>query len=373
VSRACCAMRDIIVAGAGPAGLIAGAEAARAGADVLIMEEDAVIGKPDHCTGLVSRVGLEKLIAPSPSFVLNEIKGARIFSPSGKGYEIITDETKAFVIDRTKFDLELANAAEKNGAQIVTGKSFPNDEKYKVVVNAEGVKGRTSKLFGFDIPKSIQAVQMDVEVEDFEKDMVELHIGRHAPGFFAWRVPRQDHVRVGLACYSGVPLELLRKMIESDKNFLRIKEGKSLGVLMGKVVIGGPLRKTVVGNAMAIGDAGGFVKPTTGGGVALGGAIAQMAGRVAAQHVLDGRPIKRFEKEWKGAYGREFRVMKLAARIFRNMREEELERGVESAYRAGILGAISGYDLDLQGKAVNRVLESRLLRFAILPFLRSLF
>lgn len=366
-------MRDIIVVGAGPAGLIAGSEAAKAGADVLILEEDAVVGKPDHCTGLVSRAGLEKLIAPSPSFVLNEIKGARIFAPSGKGYEVISDETKAYVIDRTKFDLELARVAERSGAEVLTGEPFPKEEKSKVLINAEGVKGRTSRFLGFDLPKSIQAVQMDVEVDDFEKDMVELHIGRHAPGFFAWRVPRGDHVRVGLACYRGVPLELLRDMIESDKNFARVKAGKSLGILPGKVVVGGPLRRTVLGNAMAIGDAGGFVKPTTGGGVALGGVIAQIAGRVAAQHVIDGRPLKRFEKEWKRSYGREFRVMKLAARIFSNMREEELERGIESAHRTGILGTISGYDLDLQGEAVNKILESRLLRFAVMPFLRSLF
>lgn len=362
-----------MVVGAGPAGLIAGSEAARAGADVLIMEEDAVVGKPDHCAGLVSRAGLERLIAPSPSFVLHGIRGARIFSPSGKAYDVITDETKAYVIDRPKFDQELARAAERCGASIVTGKQFPNEEKYKVVINAEGVKGRVSRLLGFDAPKSIPAIQMDIEVEDFERDMVELHIGRHAPGFFAWRVPRGDHVRVGLACYRGVPLELLRNMMESDKNFLKVRGGKSLGVMMGKVVVGGPIRRTVMGNAIAVGDAGGFVKPTTGGGVALGGAIAQIAGRVAAQHVIDGRPLKRFEREWRGVFGREFRVMKLAARIFRNMRDDELERGIDSANRAGILGAISGYDLDLQGKAVNRVLESRLLRFAILPFLRSLF
>jgi len=366
-------MRDIIVVGAGPAGLIAGAEAAKAGADVLVLEEDAVVGKPDHCTGLVSRVGLERLIAPSPSFVLNDIKGARIFSPSGKQYDVVTDETKAYVIDRTKFDLELAKIAERSGVEVAMGKAFPQDEKSKVIVNAEGVKGRVSRLLGFDTPRSIQAVQMDVEVDDFEKDMVELHIGRHAPGFFAWRVPRGDHVRVGLACYRGVPLELLRNMIGTDRNFARVKGGKSLGILPGKVVVGGPLRKTVLGNAIAIGDAGGFVKPTTGGGVALGGSIAQMAGRVAAQHVLEGRPLKRFEKDWKDSYGREFRVMKLAARIFSNMKEEELERGIASAQRAGILGTISGYDLDLQRKAVNRILESRLLRFAVMPFLRSLF
>ena len=32
--------------------------------------------------------------------------------------QIITDETKAYVIDRTKFDVELARVAEKNGAEV---------------------------------------------------------------------------------------------------------------------------------------------------------------------------------------------------------------------------------------------------------------
>jgi hypothetical protein len=55
------------------------------------------------------------------------------------------------------------------------------------------------------------------------------------------------------------------------------------------------------------------------------------------------------------------------------MKADELEHALKVSHEAGILGLLAGYDLDLQGAAVNRVLESRLIRFAMLPFLRSLF
>jgi digeranylgeranylglycerophospholipid reductase len=365
-------LHDVLIVGGGPAGLIAGAEAARSGADVLIVEEDPEIGEPDHCAGFVSARGLEKVIEPSQNFVLSWIKGARIFSPAGKAYEVMAEENKACVIDRVKFDKELLRRAKACGAEVVTGKAYSRELETKVLIDAEGTKGRLAKSLGFEVPKSIPAAQMDLEVADFERDVVELHIGECAPGFFAWKVPRGDHVRVGLACYQGVPLDLLKSMLER-KSYLNLKNAKIIRQLFGKVVIGGPLRRTVRGNTMVIGDAGGFVKPTTGGGVVMGGLTAKLAGVAAAQAALSGAPLNAFEKAWKSKYGHDFRTMKLATRIFRNMKAHELEHALKVSHEAGILGLLAGYDLDLQGAAVNRVLESRLIRFAMLPFLRSLF
>ena len=366
-------MRDVLIVGGGPAGFIAGAEAAHAGADVVIVEEDAEAGKPDHCAGLVSRSGLTKLIEPSPNFILSWIKGVRIYSPSGRMYDVMTDETKACIIDREKFDRELMKRAEAKGAEIIFGKTYPQDfaEKSKVLIDAEGTKGRLAKSLGFDVPQSIPAVQMDLEAKDFEEDIVEMYTGDWAPGFFAWKVPRKDHVRIGLACYSGVPMEFLQKMLEKNPN-IKLKNAKVLNTIYGKVVVGGPMRRTVMKNTMLIGDAGGFVKPTTGGGVVFGGLIARIAGKVAADSALKGLPLEVFQSKWSKDYGREFRSMKLAGRIFRNMKGDELEKALKVSHEAGILGIIAGYDMDLQRSAVNRVLESRLVRFCVLPFLRSI-
>jgi flavin-dependent dehydrogenase len=162
-------------------------------------------------------------------------------------------------------------------------------------------------------------------------------------------------------------------MLDKNPNFSRIRNAKILRTSYGKVVVSGPMRRTVRGRAMTIGDAGGFVKPTTGGGVVLGGLISRMAGKVAAESALIGVSLDAFQRKWKKSYGRDFRSMRLATRIFRNMKGEELERALRVSHQAGILGLIAGYDMDLQGKAVTRVLESRLIRFAVLPFLRSIF
>jgi digeranylgeranylglycerophospholipid reductase len=366
-------LRDTLIVGGGPAGLIAGAEAARSGADVLIIEEDPEIGQPDHCAGLVSKTGLEKIIDPTPAFVLSHIKGARIYAPSGKMYEARSEEVKALVIDRTKFDKELLRRAEANGAEVVTNQIYKPEFQCKVLINAEGTKGRLARRLNFSVPRSIPAAQIDIEVSDFEKDMVELHTGEWAPGFFAWTIPRKDHLRVGLATYEGIPLELIKRMLKKNRNFDMMKGARVLKTIFGRVVVGGPLKRTVQGNAIAVGDAGGFVKPTTGGGVVLGGLTARVAGRVAAEAVLRGKALKDFEGEWRSLYGREFQTMRLAARIFRSMRGGELERALQISSEEGVLSLLTGYDMDLQGAAVSRVLRSRLIRCAILPFLRSLF
>lgn len=368
-------MRDVLIIGGGPAGLIAGTEAAKAGADVLIVEEDPEVGKPDHCTGLVSKSGLDSILDQVEPPVLDWIKGVRIYSPKGKAYEVMAEERKACIIDRTKFDAELMRRAVGSGAQVVTGKMYPRDinEQSKLIINAEGTKSRLAKGLGFEVPKSMPAVQVDLDTREFDHDMVELHTGGWAPGFFAWKVPRGDHVRIGLASYKETPQELLQRMLERNPNFSRLKGAGIIRTLYGKVVVGGPMKRTVKGNAIAVGDAGGFVKSTTGGGVVLGGLVSKIAGRVAAESALIGVSPETFQRKWRRSYGRDFRSMRLASRIFHNMRNEEMERALKVSHEAGILGLIAGYDMDLQGRAVNRLLESRLIRFAVLPFLRSLF
>jgi len=366
-------LHDVLIVGGGPAGLIAAAEAERNGAEVLVVEEDPEIGIPDHCAGLVSRAGLEKIIEPTPAFVLSQINRARIYAPSGKMYEVKTEGVKAFVIDRTRFDKELLRRAEASGVEVLTSRSYSKDFKYKILIDAEGTKGRLARRLNLGVPRSIPAAQFDIEVKDVEKDVVELHTGEWAPGFFAWTVPRGDHVRVGLASYEGVPLELLKRMLERNRSFERMKDARVLRTISGKVVVGGPLRHTVRGNAIAVGDAGGFVKPTTGGGVVLGGLTAKLAGRAAADAILRGGALEGFDGEWRALYGREFQTMRLAARIFRNMRGGEFERTLQISSEEEVLSLLAGYDMDLQGAAVSRVLRSRLIRCAILPFLRSLF
>ena len=84
-----------------------------------VLEEDAEIGTPEHCGGLVSISGVENLgIIPSNNAIENnEIKYAKIFSPS-KCFELNAGKQKIVVLDRRTFDKQVAFQAQKMGAEI---------------------------------------------------------------------------------------------------------------------------------------------------------------------------------------------------------------------------------------------------------------
>ncbi len=362
-----------MVVGGGPAGLAAAAAAAEMGARVRVLEEDGKVGEPDHCAGLISGRGVATL-AGGRGAVLNEIRGVRIFSPSGRCYAVRAGGVKAYVVDRPAFDREMCRMAEAAGAEVETGARYAKGMEGRVLIVAEGTKARVARRLGFEVPRSIPAAQLDFYVDAPEPDMVEFHTTELASGFFAWVVPRRGCIRVGLASYKGIPLQLLRRLVLKDVHIKRAVEGARCSEpLFGKVVIGGPVRRSVIGNAAVVGDAGGFVKQTTGGGVTVGGAIAKIAGRAAAERALHGRPLAEFEGAWRGVFGREFAAMGMAARIFRNMSGAEMERALEEVGRIDLLNAVAGYDFDLQSAAVTRAIRSRLAVYAILPVLRSIF
>jgi len=97
---------QLVVVGAGPAGSLAAEQAAKNGCKVLVLEQRATIGSPDHCAGLISISGLEKLgITKLPDEVIQNknVIGAKFFSPSGKNFIIRRKSSQAYVINKTKF------------------------------------------------------------------------------------------------------------------------------------------------------------------------------------------------------------------------------------------------------------------------------
>lgn len=79
-------MKKIVVIGGGPAGLLSAIEASKYDVDVLVLESKKEIGITEHCAGLLSIEGLEKIgLNKLPSEIIQnkEIIGAKIFSANG--------------------------------------------------------------------------------------------------------------------------------------------------------------------------------------------------------------------------------------------------------------------------------------------------
>ncbi|MEM2129487.1 MAG: NAD(P)/FAD-dependent oxidoreductase [Candidatus Bathyarchaeia archaeon] len=373
---------DILVIGAGPAGLIATREAARRETGVMIVEEHAEIGHPCHCAGLLSIKGLEQLGLPNNEFyVQNKVKGARFFSPSGLSFTVEKQEEVACVVDRSLFDQYLANRAIESGAEILLNEKVESI-KYaedrvsvqtqkdrftaKMVIDAEGVSSKIIKEVGLNpIKRSsyVPGIQYDLENVDIDAEYVEVHVGKKiAPGLFAWIIPLSARkARVGLGCKGANPKFLLDEFVRRRFNNAHITISE---VRSGFVITGGPITRTFRDRFIVVGDAAGQVKPTTGGGVILGGICASIAGKVAAEAVASGDYsayfLKQYENMWKNQLGAEFRTMLLARRILNRLSDQTLDKIFRIAVKENLQDLFStNGDMDFQSSVLLKLFKKK--------------
>lgn len=381
--------RDAVIIGGGPAGLLAAKEIAADGHDVLVLEEHEQIGEPDHCAGLLSVTGLESLgLKPPDSVVQNAVSGARIYSPSGHHLTIERGSREAVVVDRRRFDSWLAEEAKKQGAEIAVntraisvsidhGKGCSvridtrSETRYlesRAIVNAEGVRGVISRMLGLPrVPNKNKypAYQYEVSGVDIDPNTVEMFYSRrYAPGFFAWIIPLgEGRVRVGLGARNKSRTRLDAAIRHHPVISQRLQNASVERGMGGTVIVGLPVSKLSTNRALAVGDAAGMVKATTGGGVIMGGVTARVAGQVMAEglrkDILQREEMGRYDREAKALVMKELRLMSLAQRVLSSLSDGGLDSVVRDAGTLGLLDVVKQEgDMDLQGRVIERLLRN---------------
>ena len=145
----------------------------------------------------------------------------------------------------------------------------------------------------------------------------------HARNFFAWKVPAGEKCRVGL-CSRGTtlsPKSALKKLV-SEKGI----EGEILAET-GDVIPLGIINKTYAESLLIVGEAAGFIKPITGGGVIFGITSGKLAAEVLkdAGNFSEGS-LSRYEKLWKKNMGREINFGLHFSKLFHSLTGEELDK-----------------------------------------------
>jgi len=308
---------DTAVVGAGPVGSMSAIHAQKRG-DALIL------GVPDarcRCAGLVSTSGLQAIGAYDKKFILNTVRGARIFSPGGVEVEVDAKGEKACVIDRVLFDKTLFERALDAGCENVS--ETVTNVKYDVVTSsgktfsagrrilATGADYSLHKTCGLTYPKRfLTSAQYELEVE-CDRDFVELYF--NVPGFFSWLVPVEDSVRVGLATWSE-PVKHLNEFIKFLDKQGRLKSDRIFSKSYGPIPIYEPSVKTQCGECVSVGDAAGQVKATSGGGIVFG--------CLAAMHACEGD----YERLWRRELGGELRLHLLIHNFLNRLSPEKTDR-----------------------------------------------
>lgn len=379
--------RDVLVIGAGPAGLLAANEIAKRGHTVTVLEEHEKVGEPDHCAGLLSTSGLKRLgIKPPEEIIQNTVDGARIYSPSGFSITIERGKREANVINRRLFDAWLASRAKDSGAEVITQakaqevlrengringirvKSDSSTEmKGKALVIAEGSRCLLSGKLKFPVvPKSSKypAFQYEVSGVNIEENIVEMFYGKNvAPGFFAWIIPLgENKARIGLATQDRAKPRLDTLMSHHKIISSRMKGAKIERSLGGIVLIGMPISKMVIENTVVVGDTAGIVKATTGGGVILGGMTARVAGITVADSLTNeksmNKEISQYNRKWKSMVFKELQMMYLAQKALSSLDDKGVDSIVKDAASTGLLDVVRDEgDMDLQRRVLTRLLK----------------
>ncbi len=389
---------ELAVVGGGPAGLISARRAAEEGSDVVLFDSGREIGLPEHCAGLLSVQGLTDLSLqnlPSEIIQNDAIKGAIIYSPSGKSITVEKRQPTAYVVNRSKLDHYLYDLAVDSGVKVHLSSRVLNLERdnnsillklgkrsvfkhhqSNIVILAEGRFPKLNQQLGLPPPKKEKIVFSSMyimqNIKDINDEFVELYQDqRFASGFFSWIIPIDNKTaKVGLASTEVPASTYLNNFIKNHPVAkIKLKNAEIIKRTNGAIPLGSFIKKTHTDNALVVGDAAGQTKPTTGGGVIFGGIAAQIAGRIASDAIKQSRYDKRFlaqySKQWKKELKFDLLTMKMVRNYLNGLSEKETERFFELINIPRITKIISNKgDVDYQRKVVfNLLLEPRVWPF----------
>jgi len=312
---------DTVVAGGSVAGLLCAREIAIGGNSVLVIEEDYEIGTPEHCGGLVSTKGLEKLgIIPFGKTFEHLIDSAVIYAPNGCNFTINSKKQKIAEISRRELDKQIAHQAQKNGAVIKVKTSFQElteegvrtsegEIKCKIFVDARGI----SSLIHKDREGILSTAQYEIYANWIKKGKVEVFFDQEKyPGFFAWLIPSgEGKGKVGVAGKGIKVAEVLEEFLKKKGDYSTIRK------IFAPIWIKGPIKKFVESKTVIVGDAAGQAKPTTSGGIFTSGMGGIFAGKAISKFLKSNKnsDLEEYQRLWTSQFGEEFEKQLWARKI----------------------------------------------------------
>jgi digeranylgeranylglycerophospholipid reductase len=348
----------VLVVGAGPAGLTAAATLASAGVSVVVLEEHEEVGSPVHCTGVLGLEAFAEFDLPRDT-ICTVTHAARFHGRHGRSIRIEGGEIAAAVVDRGRFDRALAERASGAGAEIVRGARVSAIAVLPDAVSARVTKGETQQVvsarvcvlacgaqyrfnrqLGLGIPRAyMQSAQLEAPFPRLED--VEIDLDRTmAPRGFAWIVPFErtglSMARVGLMASDAAAA---RFSTYAQRLAERHGAAAPLGRPRLKVLPLAPVQRTYADRVVAVGDAAGLAKPTTGGGIYYSLLSGRYAAEVLAgalrQDRTDAATLRAYETLWQSRIGPELR----AGLAFRTLAARFDDRAIDALLE---LAAVDG-------------------------------
>ncbi|MBO0691878.1 MAG: NAD(P)/FAD-dependent oxidoreductase [Acidimicrobiaceae bacterium] len=351
---------DMVVVGAGPAGLAAGAAAAGVGARVTVLDRTAGIGVPVRTSGgsfvrPLRRLGL-------PRHLWHPVRRVRLVGP---GHDLLfaLHRPVACVLDVRRTYQWLGARAVEAGAELrlrtqvraplmdgdaVVGVTLADGEEVpaRLVIDASGYRAVIAQHLGLRPPTIRRAIghEQEVYAPHFEQDLAVLVVGDEvAPGGYGWAFPcGEGRVRLGVGVVrpdsDAEPQELLASFVDRVPALSRSCSVMGpLEVHAGVMPAADPAATPLVAPGLLLaGDAGIQGSTLLGEGIRHAIGAGRLAGSVGAVALAaaEGRvpldALADYPKAWNAHVGRQMRLAyRLHMRVCR-YQDDDWERVLDA-------------------------------------------
>lgn len=281
---------DVIIVGAGPAGLMCAETLSKSDLSVLVLEKNEVFGKK-ICAGGLTRKGLALLDVPN-DIIEHKIHKTAVFSRKKKSQ---TDAPEPFVytVNRVtlgtwqKNRLNNTNVEVRNRAkvtQIEPNKVVVNDSdtyQYKYLVGAGGYSSIVRKYL--KIPQEKRLIGLQYTIPDPDVDpRLEIYLNsKRFYSWYAWKFPHHKSFAVG--CVADPQKVSSKKLKANFKKWLEEMEIDISNAKYESYPISYDYRGYKFDNIFLAGEAAGMASGFTGEGIYQ----SLVSGKTVAETILD--------------------------------------------------------------------------------------
>ena len=305
---------DVIVVGAGPAGISTAYHLNDSGLEVIVFER-SYNPRSKPCAGLIQAEALEDfpILRNAPKISIEQV----IVTYDDNDYEVEFEEPIAYTIDRVSAGRRFVGRMD---AELELGVSVidvrrEDDRRLVEVIRPDGEREtyRSRYLVGAD--GAISLVRRKLKLPEWIDDLTigsayqakvsgyyeaRLLLGKWAPKGYAWVYPRPTGESVfGIGTLKRYSLGSRDRLFE----ILKLYDIETYEQQFGYVPLVGLVKETSKDNALLVGDAAGQVQPINGMGIYY----ALKAGRYAAEAIRK-EEIERYEKSRRSDFGKELKL-----------------------------------------------------------------
>jgi len=373
---------DVCIIGASFAGNYLAYLLSRSRLNIAIIEEHKEIGIPLQCAGIISKK-LTQLIDVPEEIILNRVKTAKIFSPSGRSIELSGDE-EPYIIDRVALDrlfykknqikknieyfldekFENFHYFKENNQKLIRIETAKRIISAKILVGCDGPISTVGKLLNVH-NNTISAIQIRTK-GNFNEKKVYLFFDPRWKELLGWIVPEGDNIyRIGLASSRNIS-----KKFKIFLNQLNIDVRNKISQQGGIIPIG-KMNKIAFDNILLLGDSACQVKATTGGGIVMLLSTSKIATiciiRCFKENQFSKKFIKKnYERICARTIGKQLKINYLFRILFENFNSNDFDELFKIIKTTKIEKIISLYgDMDFPRSLIFKLAKN----FTFLKFL----